>query len=313
MKKMLQLPTNRYQKLPAWLMIIIACVMVDVFINVGGTLGYLLLSGPLYLLKLFIGNGHVNIEPYLDAIEGLHVQLGLFAVIAVVNFAWVKWYEKRPIKSLGFFRKDRFLEILKGWAVGMLILSISVGVVYLFGGITLNKIDFSMSAILYVLSTIPFWFIQGGTEELLTRGWLLPIINKRSNLAIAIAISGSLFGVLHLSNDHVTIPSILCITLSGIFMALYMIKTDNLWGVAGLHGAWNFAQGNIFGVAVSGQEAGKSLLHVSGKSGVANWISGGEFGIEGSFLTCLVLLAGTFILAWQLKKEKLIFISKPNK
>ena len=37
-------------------------------------------------------------------------------------------------------------------------------------------------------------------------------------------------------------------------MALYMLKTDNIWGVAALHGAWNFAQGNLVGVAVSGQD-----------------------------------------------------------
>ncbi len=35
-----------------------------------------------------------------------------------------------------------------------------------------------MSTVIYVLSTIPFWLLQGGTEELLTRGWLLPVLNK---------------------------------------------------------------------------------------------------------------------------------------
>ncbi len=43
-------------------------------------------------------------------------------------------------------------------------------------------------------------------------------------------------------------------------MALYMLKTDNIWGVASLHGAWNFAQGNLVGVAVSGQNAGGELI-----------------------------------------------------
>lgn len=28
-------------------------------------------------------------------------------------------------------------------------------------------------------------------------------------------------------------------------MALYLLKTDTVWGVAGIHGAWNFAQGNL--------------------------------------------------------------------
>ena len=157
---------------------------------------------------------------------------------------------------------------------------------------------------LSIASTIPFWFIQGGTEELLTRGWLLPIINKRSNLAIAIAVSSSLFGLMHLANAHVTFLSILSIILSGVFMALYMLKTDNLWGVAGLHGAWNFTQGNIYGLAVSGKSTGFSFFRFAAKPESADWISGGAFGTEGSLFASLVLLAGILFLAWQLKKEK---------
>ena len=43
-------------------------------------------------------------------------------------------------------------------------------------------------------------------------------------------------------------------------MALYLLKTDTVWGVAGIHGAWNFAQGNLFGILVSGQPSGTSLM-----------------------------------------------------
>ena len=186
----------------------------------------------------------------------------------------------------------------------MLIFSLALLLSYLFGGLELHSLDFSAGTILYVLSTIPFWFIQGGTEELLTRGWLLPIINKRSNLAIAIAVSSSLFGLMHLANAHVTFLSILSIILSGVFMALYMLKTDNLWGVAGLHGAWNFTQGNIYGLAVSGSSTGLSFFRFGAKPDAADWISGGAFGTEGSLFASLVLLLGILFLAWQLKKEK---------
>ena len=185
----------------------------------------------------------------------------------------------------------------------MLTFSCSLGLSYLFGGVVLNRIDFSGNTLLFVLSTIPFWLIQGGTEELLTRAWLLPIINKRSNLALAIGISSTLFGIIHLGNNNVTVLSILSIILSGVFMALYMLKTDNIWGVAGLHGAWNFTQGTIFGVAVSGTTTGPSLFSFETKTGVAEWISGGSFGTEGSIMASIILLLGIIYLALQLKKE----------
>jgi membrane protease YdiL (CAAX protease family) len=300
-KRILELETTRYNKWPAWLMIILACLLVEVFFFGGTFLGGIVL-GILILPFLIMDTG--GLGGAMAILSSLHLELAIFILPALANFAWVKWFEKRPISSLGFFKKKWFLEIVKGWGVGMLIFSLAFLMSYLFGGLELHSLDFSAGTILYVLSTIPFWFIQGGTEELLTRGWLLPIINKRSNLAIAIAVSSSLFGLMHLANAHVTFLSILSIILSGVFMALYMLKTDNLWGVAGLHGAWNFTQGNIYGLAVSGKSTGFSFFRFAAKPESADWISGGAFGTEGSLFASIVLLAGILYLAWQLKKEK---------
>uniref|UniRef100_UPI0011537F18 CPBP family intramembrane glutamic endopeptidase n=1 Tax=Streptococcus salivarius TaxID=1304 RepID=UPI0011537F18 len=165
------------------------------------------------------------------------------------------------------------------------------------------KVDFSQRTSLYILSLIPFWFIQGGTEELVTRGWLLQTVTNKLNLSWGIAISSSFFSILHLGNQGVTALSLISIVLVGVLMALYMLKTDNIWGVAALHGAWNFAQGNLVGVAVSGQHAGGSLLHFQARSGTPDWLSGGAFGLEGNLVTCVVLVVGIIILRLQLKKE----------
>ncbi|WP_019771508.1 CPBP family intramembrane glutamic endopeptidase [Streptococcus sobrinus] len=235
----------------------------------------------------------------------MYFQLLLFLFVAILLMIWVKWVERRSITSLGFFQKRKaFKEIAKSWGFGSLIISLSFALTYLFGGVYFTDMDFSLLIILYVLSLIPFWFIQSGTEELLTRGWLLPLLNRRFNLALAVGVSSGLFGLMHLLNAHVTFYSILCIILSGIVMTLYALKRDNIWGVSGLHVAWNFMQGNIFGIAVSGQEPGASLFHFSHKSGVAEWISGGAFGTEGSLLTSFVLLLTIIFLLWQLRLEK---------
>ena len=85
-------------------------------------------------------------------------------------------------------------------------------------------------------------------------------------------------------------------------MALYLLKTDTVWGVAGIHGAWNFAQGNLFGILVSGQSSGTSIMKFT-PQGNQGWLSGGSFGIEGSIMTSLVLLLLIIYLAYQLKKE----------
>lgn len=298
-KKILENHTCRYETLPGWLIILITSLLVILFFFIGRLIGRLVLG----LMNILL----VIVNPKMISIlfDSIHYQLALFIFVALSNFAWVKWYEKRSVTSLGFFKRKLWLgDILQGWGVGMGTFTSALLLAYLCGGVKLQTVDFSETTISYVLSIIPFWYIQGGTEELLIRGWLLPIINKRSNLIIAIGISSSLFGFMHLSNNHVTVFSIMNIILSGIFMALYMLKTDNLWGVAALHGAWNFTQGNILGVSVSGVNVGKSLYHFKSRSNVADWISGGRFGIEGSLLTSLVLLVAIVILSLLLYNEK---------
>ncbi|CAD0152888.1 protein of unknown function [Streptococcus thermophilus] len=56
-------------------------------------------------------------------------------------------------------------------------------------------------------------------------------------------------------------------------------------------------------MAVSGQNAGDSLLRFHTKSGVSDWLSSGAFGLEGNIITYIVLLTGIVILQLQLKKE----------
>lgn len=302
-KRILKVETERYQKFPGWVMTLLACGMVELFFIAGSLLAGLILGMGIVISVLAKGTSDFVVE--IQAIsESIFVELGIFPFVVLVLFAWVKWFEKRPFTSLGFFKGQVAWQLVKGWLLGTLLFAVTLGLSYLLGGLEFKTFDFSLKTLAYLLLIIPLWLVQGGTEELLTRGWLLPIIAKRTNLIIAIAISSSLFGIMHLGNDNVTFFSVLSIIMVGIFLALYMLKTDNIWGVAGIHGAWNFTQGNIFGISVSGTQAGPSLMHFGQKMGAPDWISGGAFGTEGSLLASLVLLVGSVYLAWQLSQEK---------
>ena len=307
-KHMLEKYTSRYDKVPSWLMIMLSCFIAFGYVLIGGFLAGIAVGIPLFIVFAFLMlNGNIQLQDVntisFNLFSTLYFQLGVFVFIALVIFFWVKVVEKRPIRTLGFFKGHIWLNLLKGWGLGSLLLLVSFLGTYLLGGLEFVKVDFSQKTLLYILSLIPFWFIQGGTEELVTRGWLLQTVTNKLNLSWGIAISSSFFSILHLGNQGVTALSLISIVLVGVLMALYMLKTDNIWGVAALHGAWNFAQGNLVGVAVSGQNAGGSLLHFQARSGVPDWLSGGAFGLEGNLVTCLVLLVGIVILRLQLKKE----------
>ena len=124
---------------------------------------------------------------------------------------------------------------------------------------------------------------------------------EKSNKIVAIVVSSSLFGLLHMFNSGFSMQSLIDLILFGVLETFYIIKTDNLWGAAGIHGAWNFAQGNIFGVLVSGSTTGSSLLQFAPGNG-PDWLTGGSFGVEGSIVCTLVMLVTILTLALSAQK-----------
>ena len=67
------------------------------------------------------------------------------------------------------------------------------------------------------------------------------------------------------------------------------------WGAAALHSVWNWAQGNFFGMQVSGIPTGSSVFSFS-QTEQAKWIGGGMFGLEGGAAATVVMLAVIVIL-----------------
>ena len=111
----------------------------------------------------------------------LLLSLFSFVFIAGLFLLWVKFFEQRPIITLGFYKDNWKKELLKGFGLGILLFSVVMLILILTGSYQLVGTTFTPYAFGFVLLTIPFWLIQGGTEELITRGWLLPVMAEKSN------------------------------------------------------------------------------------------------------------------------------------
>jgi membrane protease YdiL (CAAX protease family) len=151
--------------------------------------------------------------------------------------------------------------------------------------------------------------IQGGTEEVLTRGWMLSSMASRWGLPVAIGVTSSLFALLHLPNEwpHVNWIAMANIVLIGIFFAIYAVRERSLLGVCAIHSAWNWIMGVGFGLNVSGMtiDAEPLVVSLQQNEGIATWITGGSFGPEGSLIVTAVIVLCTF-LVWRWKGEDLI-------
>ena len=248
-----------------------------------------------YLTEFFSpGNGVASIQEFFFHYI-LYYELFSFVFILLLFIFWVKVIEKNSLSSLGFVKRN-WLKYL-GWGILISLLQMGViALVYQVGGIGTFKLnELSLEPILFILGLFPFWLLQGGTEEVATRGWLLTRIAARTNLPLAIGISSSLFGILHMGNAGVTFLSVLNIVLDGVLAGLLLVYTDSIWLVVAQHGTWNYVQGNLLGFQVSGTGADASIFSFTVGSG-PDWLTGGAFGAEGSIITTLVLLVSLVIV-----------------
>ena len=90
---------------------------------------------------------------------------------------------------------------------------------------------------------------------------LFRIIEERTGTWIALALTGVVFGAIHLANPDATLWGTTAIAIeAGFMLAACYAATRNLWVPIGLHFGWNFAAGGIFSVVVSGNGEPKGLL-----------------------------------------------------
>lgn len=232
----------------------------------------------------------------------LILELLSFGFVLNTVFRWTRKVEKRPIRTLGFYRENFLSSLLKGFGLGLALFLLTLLGLVALGQYHFESIHLNPYSLVFVVFTIPFWILQGTAEEVVSRAWLLPQLASRTNLKLAVLISSLFFTLLHMGNSGLTPLSLMNLFLFGVAMSLYLLKTDTVWGVAGIHGAWNFAQGNLFGVLVSGQSSGTSIMKFT-PQGNQDWLSGGSFGIEGSIMSSIILFLLIVYLAYQLKKE----------
>ena len=291
---------------PVLISILFYVLLAFLFIEGGLWIGSELV-GPFSLVIGFLvdffspGNGTASIQEFFYHYL-LYYELFSFVIILFLFIFWVKVIEKNALSSLGFVKRNW----LKYLVWGIMISLVQMGVIALvyqvssIGYFVLNEL--SIEPLLFILGLFPFWLLQGGTEEVATRGWLLTRIAARTNLPLAIAISSSLFGILHMGNAGVTFLSVLNIILDGVLAGLLFIYTDSIWLVVAQHGTWNYVQGNLLGFQVSGTGADASIFSFTMGDG-PDWLTGGAFGAEGSIITTLGLLV-SLVIVYRLGERK---------
>ena len=90
-------------------------------------------------------------------------------------------------------------------------------------------------------------------EEILFRGVLFRWIEEFGGSWAALLITSIFFGAAHLFNPNASPIAAFGIALeAGLLLGAAYMLTRSLWLPIGIHAAWNFTQGEVFDIPVSG-------------------------------------------------------------
>ncbi|ABQ04183.1 CPBP family intramembrane glutamic endopeptidase [Flavobacterium johnsoniae] len=233
-------------------------------------------------------------KDYRNLLKGLFVSFS--CILSYILF--FKKYDKRAITE--FSAKGLAKNLTIGILIGFVLQSFTILVMYLNGNYSVVNIN----PVSFILIPFAIMFTVAIIEEILVRGIIFRIVEEKLGSYISLTISSVLFGVFHLANPHGTIISGICITTAGFMLGAAFIYSRNLWFPIALHFAWNFTQSGIFGAITSGNEKTSSLLEA--KIHGPEFITGGEFGPEGSIQAIVFCALGTILLLVLSQKQNKI-------
>jgi membrane protease YdiL (CAAX protease family) len=221
--------------------------------------------------------------------------LGLSIVSIAVLAAYlagVRWIERRQPGEV--IHRRGGIEFAAGLALGMSLFATVMLVLWIAGVYRLT----GWGGVAPLAAGFLTALLAAVVEEIIFRGFIFRLLEKLTGMWGALALTSILFGAAHAANKGATVGSSVAIALeAGVLLGAAYALTGRLWLPIGLHLGWNFAEGSIFGMAVSGGTQKGSLI--TGELHGSNLLTGGVFGPEASILAVVVCLIAAFVLLWK--------------
>jgi len=217
--------------------------------------------------------------------------IAIAATVLLVYLVGARWLERRHVSELA---PGRAPELAAGLAIGFALFSTVMALLWALG--VYQPAGWGRAK--GIAGAFALAVMAGFVEELLFRGLLYRLSSRIVGTWGALLFTSALFGVGHLANKGATLSSGLAITLEAGFLlgAAYSL-TGRLWLPIGLHIGWNFTEGSVYGMQISGQANATGLLR--GSLTGSRLLTGGAFGPEGSIVAVLVCLALSVYLLYR--------------
>ena len=224
------------------------------------------------------------------------------AVFTLLLYYWsVRWIERRKIDELD--RRHMLPDTGRGLIIGFAFFVIVVGLMYLFGLYRVDSVEFDAWGLLAAFLS---YLVVAVGEEVLFRGIIFRMIDQQWGTVAALIASSLVFGFAHMMEPSATVWSSAAIAIeAGLLLGAAYKFSGNLWMPIGIHWAWNFTQGDIFGIAVSGHDSGAAILTPVLQG--PDILTGGGFGAEASIISVVLGAAlSVFMLVIYYRRKKTV-------
>ena len=225
-------------------------------------------------------------------------RVSLLGAALGAGYLCARFLEGLPWRSLGqTLHAGWFRDLVIGCVIGFVSLALAVGIAAAGNGLQFSINNASLLALgKSMLGSATLLCVAALAEEAMFRGYALQTFTRAQLVSLGVVLTSLAFAFAHLSNPNV-IPGMTFVNtvLAGVWLGMGYLRTRSLWLPLGLHWAWNWALGWFFGVPISGATLVSNPLLRATDVG-PEWLTGGDYGIEGGFAGTVALIVSTVFL-----------------
>lgn len=256
-------------------------------------------------LLLVVGLAIVLLLAMAILLEQLHISdpygVTMFFSFIIAIAIMLKFIDKKDftyigLKSLRKYSKDLWIGLL----AGAVFIVLNILILIVLGQASLSNSLLHPNLSRSVVTGFLLFILVGLAEEMLFRGYIIMAVQQMKRWWLSALVSALIFALTHGAlNDNVSWLAVLNLFLGGLLLAYIFIRTGSIWMCVGFHITWNYFQGYILGIAVSGRTLDNALYTVTISE---KQIAGGAFGLEGGLINTGVLICA-FIFVWLYTKK----------
>jgi membrane protease YdiL (CAAX protease family) len=239
-----------------------------------------------------------NADANTSAVHFLLYSLTTLIPAVVVGWLCNKFLDRLPFTSLGMsINGGSIAHFAIGLIVGALTLALAVLIPFIFGGLTFSADPADWNSIVrtLLLSFLVF-AVAAASEEALCRGYPLQTFFHSDLKVVGILFTAFIFASGHLGNPNASALSWLNTFVAGIWFAVAYWRTRDLWFPIGIHLMWNWMQGALFGIEVSGLTDITSAPLLKEIDRGPAWLTGEAYGIEAGVACTAALIISTLAI-----------------